>query len=357
MTKISLAIEKAVLKRLLEGVAYKQIARELGISKATVNRIMETNREKIKDIDELRKLSTDLNKLELSLFDAARGAGLLERLNDCGISADEVEKCIPLIEQLLSDQQMKEDVMAYSMKLLKLEEATGKDYHEVIADFEEKKRRLAELNEAIRESRDAVKKLALKKAAADKNLGEVLAKIRKATDSYKGLGEIGADELDKLVGFVMRFESKGIDEQDLVKIAEAREELEKIGIDPDLLCELVREKGEFESEIKKLEDSIQKKEQAEGELVTSIARLATKNEALRKLNEIWKKGTFEVSCPNCGNAIAVCADRESLNRQIGAERPLETCPQCGVGVYLAPILLELIMSLLPYFETLSLPSS
>ncbi|MGB9135320.1 MAG: sigma-70 region 4 domain-containing protein, partial [Candidatus Bathyarchaeia archaeon] len=98
MRRLPPQVEQEILKRALQGATYREIAREFGMSIATVSRVIEDARKKMPDVDSLRELSILLRKAGLTVFDATRACRLMESLTKWGISFEELSDYVRLNE-------------------------------------------------------------------------------------------------------------------------------------------------------------------------------------------------------------------------------------------------------------------
>lgn len=171
MRRIPDDIRKAILKRVIAGDTYRTIQRVFNISPATINQIKEEAKKTCPDIDDLIKLNILLKKSNVNFYDTFRGANLLDRLNSCGISAADLDKFIKLMETLfLEGNELREDVVAAAIKLMELEEKTGKAYPELLEDFQKLNSEFSKLKNQInrlkeKKHRENVKISALERSA------------------------------------------------------------------------------------------------------------------------------------------------------------------------------------------------
>ena len=204
---------------LLQGVAYREISRKFGISVSTVARVAEDARKKTPGFDSLRELSVLLKKTGLSVFDAARACRLMEALSMWGISVDELGDYVRVNEKFLSERALNEDFLSYAMKLMQLEQVSGRNYREAIEDFEKKAKEAAEAEE--RKLALENESLGLKAELNETNgrLVELKSEIEKATTVRKGLAKIGLHRLAQLVRFIQDFEALGFDANQVKRFA------------------------------------------------------------------------------------------------------------------------------------------
>jgi transcriptional regulator with XRE-family HTH domain len=146
LRKIPERIREKIFRQWLMGDSYDRIARDSNVSKSTIHDIKEEIKKRWPDIEGLRKLSTSMSKVNISFYDAARGAKLIEDLNIAGVSLDQLKHYIKLMEKMLSGKQTeREKIVESATKLVALEEATGRECTELVEDFETKSSEIIEL--------------------------------------------------------------------------------------------------------------------------------------------------------------------------------------------------------------------
>lgn len=128
MRRLPPHVDWEILQRLLQGDTYRQVAHEFGVSTATVSRVWEDARKEMPDADSLRELSILLKKGGSNVFDAIRSCRLMESLNRWGIGLDELGRYVELNERFLSERTLDENFLYYAMKLMQLEQVSGRTY-------------------------------------------------------------------------------------------------------------------------------------------------------------------------------------------------------------------------------------
>ena len=98
MRRIPDPLRKKILAMWLAGYIYREIQASCNVALATINTIKEEAKKTEPDLENLRRLSILLQKSNINFYDAFRGLNLLDRLNDCGVSLDELNHFIKLVE-------------------------------------------------------------------------------------------------------------------------------------------------------------------------------------------------------------------------------------------------------------------
>jgi len=99
-------IRRRIFETWLEGYNYRQISSQIGVSLGAITAIIEEERKKMSDIDELRELKLALKQANTTIPDALRGAGLIEKLNSLNIPPERLLSCITILDQYGREQLM-----------------------------------------------------------------------------------------------------------------------------------------------------------------------------------------------------------------------------------------------------------
>jgi len=127
----------AVVKLWLDGNTYREIQESTKVSLGAISSVIDEERKRNPDIDELRKLKAALKEARAGVTDALRGATLLARLNNMNIPIDRIHACINLVEQY--DGRAGE-VLEWGQRLKELEASLGKTYQEIVSDAAQRAR-------------------------------------------------------------------------------------------------------------------------------------------------------------------------------------------------------------------------
>lgn len=143
-------IRKQILKRWVAGDSYRKIRRDLRVGLATINQIKEEAKTEKPDLEDLRKLSLLLKRSHIDFYDALRASSLLDKLNKCGVSLDDMDNFIKLVDTVVSGKNRgKEEIVEAAIKIMDLEEKAGKPYTELVKDFQKKSSKILNLKVEI----------------------------------------------------------------------------------------------------------------------------------------------------------------------------------------------------------------
>lgn len=305
MRRLLSQVEREILKRGIQGATYREIAREFSVSLATVSRVFEDARKKMPDVDSLRELGILLRKAGLTVFDARRACRLMESMNKWGISLEELDGYVKLNERFLSERALDEDFLSYAVKLMQLEQASGRTYQEVVEDFERKRKGAAEAEERKLTLENESLSLKAELNETKRRLAEQKSEIEKTTTVRKGLAEIGLHKLAQLVRFVQDFESLGFDATQVKRFAMWHRGLQRLHIDPDELEKYIAERGPLEAQNNVLRLANERIEADVNAHAIRRATLVAENYALQGVDLILRTGTLTMRCESCGHSLPI----------------------------------------------------
>lgn len=172
MHRTSREIERKIIDLHFQGYSRDVIAAMVGVPPSTVSEVLKLLPERLTD---LRELSVELKKHNLSVFDAKKGTELQARLADLGVGFEKMQNFVESAEKTRTnpdyDPKM---VVEAAMKLSNLEKECGKTYCEALLDFEEKKDKTKTLETKERELTERVDTLETekKRKLAENNVTE-----------------------------------------------------------------------------------------------------------------------------------------------------------------------------------------
>lgn len=338
MRRLPAQDEQGILDLLLQGVAYREIGRRFGNSTSSVARVAEDARKKTQDFDSLRRLSVLLKKAGLSVFDASRASKLMEALSIWGISVDELGDYVRVNEKFLSERAPNEDFLFYAVKLMQLEQVSGRTYQEVVEDFEKKVKEVAETEERKLALENEARGLTVELRDTKKNLAEIKLEIEKTTIVQKGLAEIGPNKLAQLVRFVRDFESIGFDANQAKRIANWRRELQKLCINPDELDKYIAEKGPLEAQNNSLRLANERIEADVNVHAVHRATLVAENTVLQATDLILRTGILTMQCKSCGHPLPIWLPTQEYfwNLTNTGQGVIFQCRNCGTPQSFTP---------------------
>lgn len=116
---------------------YREIEVATGVSVGAISAIIREVESHTPDIHSLRKLKQELDKSRANLPQALRGAMFLAKLNEMNIPPDTMYRAINFIGRSGWGERTNQ-MATYGLKLLDLETQTGKEYTQVVEDFQRK---------------------------------------------------------------------------------------------------------------------------------------------------------------------------------------------------------------------------
>lgn len=331
LRRLPVEVEKKISRLLLQGATFRQVARKFGVSLATIHRVAEDARKRAPEFDELRQISTLLKRNDANVFDAIRGANLLEYLNKFDVNLEELEHYLKLSERFFSDEVLGNKILEYAIRLLKLEEKGGKPYEEIVREAQTKSSEVAGLK-AEKEVLEQEKKTLKQDVAKLREDRDTLnSEIKRGVATHKRLKNIGISKLNAYAQFTEEFELLGYDVNEVKEFAKLKEGLIEISIDPKKLKEYIEQKGSLNAELLNLTTKkVSLRNEISGMERDKERRLAT-NSALSRVHEILKTRIVYIPCKSCGRPLPLALEsREHYAYRI--ENRLEVgiwCRFCG----------------------------
>jgi hypothetical protein len=134
LNRVSRDIEKRVFEMHFNGIPRDNIARELGLSSATVSAILSILPP---NLNNLRELSVELRKSNMIARDALQGVNILNSLRTLRVKPNQVNSSLQAVFKISADTGYKpEDVVQAATKLVELEIQSGNPYPEAIEQLE-----------------------------------------------------------------------------------------------------------------------------------------------------------------------------------------------------------------------------
>jgi len=336
---ISRAIKDRAFKLWLQGYAYRDIRDRTGMSLGATNQMVAEAKGRVPDVEELRQLNIMLRKSDASFYDAVRGAKLLDMLNRHGVSLETLPSYIQLSEKISSERGVEaEGFIEASIRLTGLEAKTGKSYEEVVKDFEERMKRIEDLETREKSVQEENRKLVETKARLEgeiREAGEKLSsthqELNKAVSTQERLRKIGLEKVSDLARFVEDYELLGFDANVIRKLAEWRKSLVETGVDPDELEMFIREKGSLGVQVSKLRATVKRMRTMIDVQEKRKKALVNENLSLFLVSKIHESKKASLPCRRCGWPISTSLERREDYRSM-IERGLGLsvwCPSCG----------------------------
>lgn len=183
----------------LGGSRYREISSKLEISLGAINCIINNVRKRAPDLDELRKLNLKLKKQDSSVQDTLRGARILDKVNQLGISLNRLETLLRILTKIASERESDEESFVNaSLGLMRLESEFKKSYTEIVEDFEAKQTLIKHIELRAKKLREEIQKLGAEKRELHGTLNRAVKELKRALGTKKRLDKLSLDELATL---------------------------------------------------------------------------------------------------------------------------------------------------------------
>ncbi len=348
-TKISDVKAAKIMHHYFTGMPQPKIAQKCHVNQSTVSRCAKKFEEEasakgivsvakehqiMSEVTALRSLAVDLYKSKVSIEEAKSGAKMVALFHSLDVPPEDYKVLAKILKKLKDPEFYK-----VGMKLVKLEESTGKDYNTILGEFEQmgeeiavRQEAIADLKEKQAEEEVSHEKLKLdlkekeaelmeylkeaeeKKAVADAEVKEKLAeagltleKIDKVHPTVEKMNVLGITD-DKFETFVKEhqvLEEQGITWEKFQAVAQAlakagedisgeglAAKLKEYGTLNQAITSIKDEKASLQPEVEKLGgDKIKLMVEVDG-LVNSKAKLETEVQHLEELKKALE-GTID----------------------------------------------------------------
>ena len=287
-------LDEACRQRILElyqkGFTFAEISSETSHSKSTISKVVNDAKKADPLLDDVRKLTIFMKQKKISVIECSRGANLLGRLDELGVKLAYLPT---YIEALAKHGSAIQNYLESAAHLAELERQTGKDYGELIAEYEEKHRSLKQLESKLQVAE-----------AEYSQIKESIVSIKELKEIQQKLGDnnITPRILDEFIERHKSLEEKGFNLDVATTLATA---LSKLGLNPQhsvsLLIEILKkyphlrdcisemterkdtltgETNRLKSEIETLDNQKGKRENIIQNLNERVKRLELKHEEL-----------------------------------------------------------------------------
>ena len=337
--KIPTATKDGAFRLWLQGLAYREIHNRTGMSLGAINQMVAEARAKIPNIEELRELNVMLRKSDASVYDVVRGAKLLDVLNERGVGLDTLHSYIELSDRISSERGVEaQKFIDAGMRLVGLEVKTGKNYEQVLKDFEERTKQIEVLDAKAKDIREQIQGLMEMKNRLEGEIGEAKEKLNstiqemnQAIGTRERLRKIGLEKISQVTRFIEDFEQLKFDADTVRELAEWRRALLKMGVDPQGLDMFIREKGPLESQVLTLRTEAKRLKSVVEVLERRKKDLVDENSSLFTVSKILESRRASLPCRRCGWPIPIGLDRKEnymsmINQGLGLG---VWCPSCG----------------------------
>lgn len=119
----------------MQGAIYARVSGEVGTSVGSISNIMEEERRKTPDFDELRRLQIMLNRNNRRVPEASKGAELTQNQAGCGPDLKDLEDFFGLVKDTRANNQLEPSFMKEATQLRQLAQENGMLYEMLNQDY------------------------------------------------------------------------------------------------------------------------------------------------------------------------------------------------------------------------------
>jgi len=323
-------VKAKALRLWLNGLTYRLINEKTGVSLGAMNELVNEARKKAPDIDDLRQLNIALQKSGASVLDAARGAKMLDKVNELGIDLERLEGFINIVDKITSEHNVEADkFIGSAIRLTELETKSGKPYHEIVREFDGKQARVKELDLKVKELDSQRANIQGELSRAKEKLSKTLEELKQAIGIKERLQRLGLEKASALAEFIEDYEMLGFDAREVQKLAEWRKSLAGAGIDPDKLESFIREGGPLVKQLQAIKEEI-----SQGKTQLRILSKMEKDvqrrvEDVQRIEHILQCRMSSFVCPGCGGVTLREVRRSEVQMCLSWGQPLTiVCQRC-----------------------------
>lgn len=355
--EIPRAVKDRAFRLWLQGESYRKTCAETGMSVGALSAHINELRKGAPNLDQLRELNVMLSKGSSSVFDAMRGGRLLDEVSRLGVSLDELEGFIKLPGRISSEKGLEaEKFVDSSIRLMDLEAKTGKNYEQVLKDFEERTKRAEDLVARARSVQEENRKLGETKAQLEDEIHEAVKKLsstrkelNKAIGTQEQLKKIGLEKVADLARFINEFESLGFSAEEVQELARLKKELDAEGIHLGTLRQHFKSTRELKQKCQAIQMEMES-EETKLKVLTRMRRETERNiRDLQNIQRVLQSRTVSFPCAFCGwTTIKEIRNFEAQQALTQGAPIVVACGRCGQQNFYNPIptLLNLALQVL-----------
>jgi DNA repair exonuclease SbcCD ATPase subunit len=318
------------LRLWLSGLTYRVINEKTGVSLGAMNDLVNEARKKAPDIDDLRQLNVTLQKSDIPLVDAIRACSVISQLDELGVGINELSEYVESSKKLAATHGVgATELVESALKLSKLEKETGKPYHEVVGEFEDKQARVKELDLNVKGLDSERVKIQGELSQAKGKFSKTLEELKHVIGTKERLQRLKLDKINALAEFIEDYEMLGFNAQEVQRLAEWRGSLKAIGIDPDGLESFIKRKGTFEKQLQEVEAELTKGKARLKILSRLEGDLQRRVDDIQRIDRLLRSRVSSFACSRCGWVTLREVRRFEVQMALNSAQPLTTvCQHC-----------------------------
>jgi len=324
-------VKAKALRLWLSGLTYRLINEKTGVSLGAMNELVNEARKKAPDIDDLRQLNVTLQKSGVPLADAIRACSVISQLDELGLAINMLSEYVEFSRKLAATRSVgPAELVESALRLSKLEKETGKPYHELVREFEDKQARVKEMNLKLKALSNERVKIQGEISQASEKLSKTLEELKHAIGTKERLQKLGLEKTATLSKFIEDYESLGFDAEEVQKLAKWRKSLAETGINPDALESFIGKRGSLEKQLRFLEEELSQGK-ARLKILTAMERDIQKR--VGEIEKVWgllQQRYRNFGCSFCGAVTPYELRRFEAQTAMARGEPLRiTCVRCG----------------------------
>jgi len=243
-----------ILQYFFRGVPQPQVAKECGVNQATVSRhasLFKADTDQIgimaaarrygimHEVDLLRSLATELSKNRLTVEEARGGVSILKSFDSLGVSPKEHNTLVKVIAKLKTP-----DFVPAAMKLVRLENNTGRTYPEVVSHFEQlssESIQLQQSNAVLKQENEVLRQSIEQLDTAKKGKEEELKELEQRAEQRRAAIEaemakrmndanLTLDRIQRFEPMAKTLEKLGVSDDELEDYLKEHQKIEELGI-------------------------------------------------------------------------------------------------------------------------------
>jgi uncharacterized coiled-coil DUF342 family protein len=247
MDKLSLAKRQNILRQYFNGLSYDEITAKTGVSKGSVSNVIAGLKagdypeaaDLVEQIETLRELSLELNRLKTSPGRCAVGLMVLDRINGCGLMPSDIDR-LPLILESVGGEAEAREFIGHVHGIQEVLSRTGLSVEGLESKVRELEKRAAEV-EPVAKKRDELRKQLVDLDGQRKDLTSVLANLK---EKYNFLAPRVKDLEKREQELLSRNKSLQAEaekaESALGALKREKKVLADIGLSPEILADISR---------------------------------------------------------------------------------------------------------------------
>jgi uncharacterized protein YeeX (DUF496 family) len=296
--------KRDALRLWLEGCTFRSICSKQGVSLGAMHDIVEEARRRAPDIEDLRQLNIALRESGVALIDVVRGCPILRRLDELGVGVDQLSKYVEFSEKIVSEKGAGSEAFVDSaLRLLDLEQDTGKTHREILAEYEERRSEIQRLDGERASLANEVHGLEGAKAGLEGELAALRRERGETVGSWERLKRLDLKRLDRLAEFVEDYEKLNFSAEEVKRLSGWEVSLALMGIKSEELDDYIKRHGPLSKQLRELGEEVAGEKRRLEHVTRQYRSLSTQVAIASALNGLLTSRMISIACPRCGRPV------------------------------------------------------